>query len=401
MPYLQEIEWLATERSNMRKLLIDWGNTNSGTYNLPGIIEMQEKIKSLFINLDADIKTLPTTPYSIVDDTGNKKKQVVGDVLYMHKRPQAPRQIILCGHCDTVFDINDNFQKVKTINENVLNGPGITDMKGGLIVMYYALLALEKSAYKDNLGWRIFINADEEVGSIGSAPILEKIVKNVEFGFVYEPALDETGTLAYRRKGSGNFTLCVSGKSSHVGRAFEQGHSATVGLAQLISEIHNLNKRKNLIINVGQIHGGGPLNQVPDFALCRLNVRTQNTSDESDFLNQLDDIIQKVSKENKVTISHHGNFTRKPKIIDDKNKKLYEHVIQQANLLDIALNTKSTGGCCDGNNLSALGIPNVDTLGVCGGKIHSQDEYILLDSLIKRAALSAMLYISIANGDDQ
>ncbi|MAZ38858.1 MAG: hypothetical protein CMF49_01965 [Legionellales bacterium] len=399
MHELSDLMYIKNEAENMRSTLVNWANINSGTANLNGIKLMQKAIIKKFTDLNAQLQRHPSLIYTKIDEYGQPKSQITGDVIHFSKRPEAKRQIILCGHCDTVFSQDNDFQAVEVIDNNTLQGPGVADMKGGIIVMHAALSMLEQMPNKKNLGWQVFINADEETGSIGSASILKKLTQSVEYGFVYEPALDDEGTLAYHRKGSGNFSFCFYGKSAHVGRAFEMGKSAIVALSAMIAQLHALNSMKNLIVNIAKIQGGDALNQVPDFALCHVNVRTEKQTDEQVFFKSVEKIISNINVEYGIKVVMHGQFNRKPKCIDNNTAKLYQYIIEKAKHLDLQLLTHDTGGCCDGNNLSSLGIPNVDTLGVRGGKIHTNEEYIKLDSLVERAQLSAIIFAGLANGE--
>lgn len=398
MQYLEHIQWLTEKEPEMQAFLVEWAEINSGSLNLSGIQQMQTKIKKLYSGLNATIEQYALTPYEVMDEQGHISKQPVGDVLYMQQRPEAKYQVLLCGHCDTVFAENHSFQQVTKLDDNTLQGPGVTDMKGGLLVMYYALLALEKSPYKEQIGWRVFINADEEIGSLSSSVLLSKITDNVDLAFVYEPAMDDTGTLAGERKGSGIFTICVKGQSAHVGRAFEQGRNAIVMLSKIIVQIHELNKTDAIVINVGKVSGGDALNKVPDFAMVKINVRTSQLVDEEKFINDLQKIIKGNSNQD-FQITLNGQFHRKPKNLNAKTRELYDFVQATAKSMNLHLPIKATGGCCDGNNLSALGIPNVDTLGVRGDHIHTNKEYIKINSLLERSQLSALLLMAIASGE--
>ena len=398
MQYLEQIQWLTEKKPEMQAFLVEWAETNSGSLNLSGIQQMQTKIKKLYSGLNATIEQYALTPYEVMDEQGYISKQPVGDVLYIQQRAEAKYQILLCGHCDTVFAENHSFQQVTKLDDNTLKGPGVTDMKGGLLVMYYALLALENSPYKNQIGWRVFINADEEIGSLSSSKLLPKVTENIDLAFVYEPAMDDTGTLAGERKGSGIFTVCVKGKAAHVGRDFEQGKNAIVMLSKIIIQIHELNKQSDIIINVGKVSGGDALNKVADFAKVQINIRTGRLEDEEKVMNDLQKIIEN-SKHQDYQIMLDGHFHRKPKVLNKKTKALYDFVQTKATLLDLDLRVKATGGCCDGNNLSALGIPNIDTLGVRGGNIHTDKEYIKIDSLLERAQLSALLLMAISSGE--
>jgi glutamate carboxypeptidase len=393
--YLNELD---DHYEDMCPLLKDWSEINSGTFHLEGINHLQEKIIELFLTLDSTFEKIPSEMIESVDDSGHIIARKVGDSLHFQKRPLAKYQLLLVGHCDTVFEKDHPFQRVTILDEQTWQGPGLSDMKGGLLVMYYALKALESSPYKENIGWQVFINADEEVGSLGSAKALAEIAKTAHFAFLYEPAMDERGTLAGQRKGTGNFTVMVHGKSAHVGRAFSEGKNAIIILSSMMQSLHALNKSSESIVNIGYVHGGGALNKVPDFALCKINVRTNSLEDEDYFLKTLERLAQTIRLEYGVKISVQGGFHRKPKLIDEKTQRLYEYVLHQGKYLGLSLSVEATGGCCDGNNLSALGIPNVDTLGVRGGLIHTSHEYIKVESLLERAKLSALLFMGISSG---
>lgn len=382
----------------MTNLLIDWSQTNSGSDNLIGVKKMQDKIKASFALLNATVTEHVGKPYRIITKQGQLAEQAVASVLHFQKRPQAPFQIFLGGHCDTVFSATHAFQNTIRLSPDKLQGPGVADMKGGLIVILYALIALEQMKEREKIGWQVVINADEELGSLGSSEIMAKLAKSCQAAFLYEPALDAAGTLAGQRSGTGNFSILLHGQAAHVGRAFHEGRSAIVALASLIEQLHALNRYPGLTVNVGYTQGGGALNVVPDFALCQVNVRTTAEKDEAVFEEQLQSIIQQISKQFACQLEYHGCFNRKPKIITSAQQKLYDYVIKQAQTLGLQYSVKATGGCCDGNNLAALGIPNVDTLGVCGGGIHSSDEFIFLGSLIERTQLSLALFQGIARG---
>lgn len=299
---------------------------------------------------------------------------------------------------DTVFAVNNPFQNLTYINENYLNGPGVADMKGGLIVMLHALHAFEELAGANNLGWDVVINADEEIGSPASGAFFDEIAANYQAALLYEPAMDPEGTLAKNRRGSGKLTLVATGKTAHAGRSFYKGRNAICYLAEAIVAIHALNgQRENVTINVGKIAGGEALNVVPDKAVAKLDVRIGKTEDEQWVRNELNTIIAKMKHED-YSITVHGSFGRPVKRICPATQKLFSRIQEIGRLLNLSIDWKDSGGCCDGNNLAHHGLAVIDTLGVRGGNIHSPNEYILLDSLVERATLSALLLHDLAQG---
>jgi len=132
-------------------------------------------------------------------------------------RPDAPVQLVLTGHYDTVFPVDFHFQQPVRIDDDTINGPGTADMKAGLMVMLTALETLERSDNAANIGYSILMSPDEEIGSPGSSAILAELGKRSHVGMTYEPALAD-GSMAGARKGSGNFSLVIKGRAAHAGR---------------------------------------------------------------------------------------------------------------------------------------------------------------------------------------
>lgn len=378
--------------SGMLDNVIQWSNVNSGSYNALGLERMAAVLSQAFSALECEGNIYSLPPIEEVDKQGERKKVDLGPLLNFRKRPDAPVQVLLVGHMDTVYGLEHPFQTAVRKGDNILLGPGVTDMKGGLCVMLHALKLFEETKDAQMLGWEVLINPDEEIGSPGSAPFLAERAKKHQVGLLFEPAMDEAGTLAGARKGSGNFAVQVKGRASHAGRDFHLGRNAISALARIVAEIDALNGQKEgVTINVGHIEGGDAINIVPEDAICRLDVRTLEKEDEAWVKDHLDAIITKAHQQEGITAKLSGFFTRKPKVLSPKMMKLYELVMDVAKGLNQHISFKPSGGCCDGNNLADAGLSNVDTLGVCGGRIHSVEEYLLIDSLEKRARLSAAI----------
>jgi len=342
------------------------------------------------------IKKLP--PLSIINMAGDLTTQSCGDALLISKRPDLKRRILLSGHMDTVYSASNPFQKLTYINDNYVNGPGVADMKGGLIVMLHALSAFEQNEEAQQLGWDVLINADEEIGSPASSALFNELAANYQAALVYEPAMTAEGTLAKNRKGSGKLTIIATGKAAHAGRAFAEGRNAICYLAEAVCAIHALNgQRDGVTINVGKIAGGEALNVVPDKAVTQLDIRISLAADEFWVREKLDGIITQL-KRTDYSLSVHGNFGRPVKRVCRGTERLFKRVQHLGKELGLNIDWQDSGGCCDGNNLAYHGLPVLDTLGVRGGNIHSSDEYILLDSLTERATLSALLLVDLAQG---
>lgn len=381
----------------MLDLTLGWSSINSGSYHTHGLARMADAMQARFAELDAIAERLALAPMESVDASGEVEQVPLGNALRFTKRPDAPLRVLLTGHMDTVFPQDHPFQTHQMLDDNTVNGPGVADMKGGLVVALTALEALERSPWAEQIGWQVLINPDEEIGSIGSAELLAEGAANNHFGLTYEPSMPD-GTLAGARKGSGNFAAVIRGKSAHAGREPHLGRNAVMALAKFITAIFALNGgMEGVTVNPGKIEGGGPVNVVPDLAICRFNVRVKTPEEQAWVERELARIQKEISALEGFSIALHGHFTRPPKILSKANLHLFDLLKDCGSELGIAIHTKDTGGCCDGNNLAAHGLPNIDTLGVRGGAIHSADEYMKIDSLTERARLSTLLLLRLAS----
>lgn len=389
--------WIASQQDAMLEQVIRWSEINSGSTNLAGLARMADEIESAFADLGAGMERLSLTPMHNVNAKGELIEQTLGKALRFRKHADAPLQILLTGHMDTVFPADSPFQTHQRIDLNTINAPGAVDMKGGIIVMLHALLALESSPWAGQVGWEVLINPDEEIGSIGSSPLLVEAAKRNHLGLTYEPGLPD-GTLAGARKGSGNFVAVMRGRSAHAGRNPQDGRNAIVALAEFILALQPL-AHDGITVNAGKLEGGGPVNVVPDLAICRFNVRVSTHEEQKQVEAALQQLTTAFSVREGYSLELHGGFTRPPKILSQANMELFELVKECGVMLGLNLQEKPTGGCCDGNNLAAHGLPNVDTLGVRGSNIHSHEEAMVIDSLTERAQLSALLLLRLASGE--
>lgn len=393
--FTPHLDWIETQSEHMTFLTESWSKINSGSYHLDGLATMCRALEDNFLWLNGDMTRIDLKPLEVVSASGEVEHIPMGQALKISVRPDAPRQVFLGGHMDTVFAKDHPFQVPTYLDANTLNGPGVADLKGGLVVMLKALEALEHSEYKDCIGYEIIINPDEEIGSQSSDVLFKSAAQRCSLGMIYEPALSD-GTLAGARKGSGNFTCVVRGKAAHAGREFDKGRNAIISAAKLSIALDALNgQHEGVTLNVGKVEGGGPLNMVPDLSIVRFNVRIPDETARA----WVEKEVGRICEQHTDDVFLHGTFTRAPKPMADANLKLFETVKQTGAMLDLDIGWKPTGGCCDGNNLWAYGLPNVDTLGVRGGNIHSDQEFVLLDSLPERAKLSALLLMRIAAGE--
>jgi glutamate carboxypeptidase len=380
---------------------VGWCAVNSGSRNLDGLERQRAILADTLKALPGAVESLPLKPSIEITNDGSERAQPHPDALRLTVRPDAPVQVVLTGHYDTVYPPETTFQSVRDRDDGALWGPGIADMKGGISVMLGALEAFESHPAKGRVGYRVLLSPDEEIGSVASAPLLAELGKLGHVGMTYEPAMSG-GALAGARKGSGNFHVVVQGKSAHAGRDFSSGRNAVVGAAQVAAALHALNgQREGVTVNVAAIAGGSPLNVVPDNAVVRFNVRFPD-AEAADWVRlQIERIViaEPLIGEHGLRLSLHGGFTRPAKPFDRAQEQLFDHVRVVGALIGQAIEWKPSGGVCEGNNLYAAGLPNVDTLGVRGGDIHSENEYAWPQSFVERAQLSAMILIKLASGE--
>jgi glutamate carboxypeptidase len=392
------LERLAAQGPLIIDRAVAWCAINSGSRHLAGLERQRQVLLEAFSNLPAAPTDIPLAASPEIGADGKVGEQAHPCAIAVVVRPQAAVQVVLTGHYDTVYPQTSAFQTVSTRPDGALQGPGIADMKGGISVMLAALEAFERHPLAERVGYRVLLSPDEEIGSVASAPILAQFAGLGHVGLTYEPALAD-GALASARKGSGNFHIVVYGRAAHAGRDFAAGRNAVMEAARLAQALHALNgQRDGLTVNVAKIDGGSPLNMVPDVAVVRFNVRFPTGEDAAWFEGQVAAIVGSVTGEG-LHAHLHGHVTRGAKPFNAAQQQLFGAVREVGALLGQDIGWKPSGGVCEGNNLFASGLPNVDTLGVRGGDIHSEAEHAWPDSFVERAQLSALILMKLASGE--
>lgn len=386
-----------------------WAQINSGSHNMPGLERMRDVVADHFRGCLPDsvqddgassgVELVDLAPSQIIDPHGQLVERAHPQAVRVCVRPHAPIQIAMTGHYDTVFPADSAFQGCRDVDHDTVNGPGVADMKGGLLVLAAALAAFETHPDAGRVGYTALISPDEEIGNPASAPHLAQLGARAHMGMTYEPAL-ENGGLAGARKGSGNFSVVVRGRAAHAGREHAKGRNAIAAAARMAAQLDDLNGRRDgVTVNVGHIAGGGPLNMVPDLAIVRFNVRVVDP-DQADWIAAaVKQIVADADAGEGISAVPHGGFTRPPKPMSAQNAAVFGLTKAAGASLGVDVFWTDTGGVCEGNNLWAAGCANVDTLGVRGGRIHSHDEFVKLSSFTERAKLSAAMLMACARGD--
>lgn len=371
-----------------------WSAINSGTRNLAGLATMADLLADAFAVLPGEVALVEPEAADAMTADGRVEPLAHGRHLHVRVRPDAPVQVLLTGHMDTVYGIDHPFQTLTMRADGTLGGPGVADMKGGLAVMLAALAAVEASPLSARLGYEVVINSDEETGSLSSSALIALAARGKVAALTYEPALPD-GTLAGARGGTGNFSIRVTGRSAHAGRNPDEGRNAVVAAADLAVRLKAAGG-PGLAVNPARIEGGGPNNVVPDHAVLRVNFRPADHAAIGRAQAALDAAVATVAAEHEVALEVHGSFNRPPKPLDFGAERLFALVKACGAELGLDIAWRATGGVCDGNTIAACGVPVVDTMGARGGAIHSPDEYLIVDSLPERAALSALTLLRLA-----
>lgn len=383
------ISRLPERADELSRTLIRWCEQNSGSHHPAGLDAMLELLASAFGELPgATIERVP------LDGTARR-------ALRVRQRPGAPRQVLCSGHYDTVYDAADPFQRCERLAPGRLRGPGVADMKGGLLTMLAALTAFEQTPAAAQVGYEVLLGPDEEIGSPGTAPLLAAAAPRFELGLVFEPARPN-GDLVHSRKGIGNFTVTSHGRAAHAASGGQQGRNAIAALAEYLVAVHRLPQElPGVLLNIGSIRGGGPAtNVVPDRAEASLDVRVTQTADRTAVLARLEALAAPINARDGHRLELTGGFSRPP--MERSAAADAAFAAWQAAGRDLGLAPFSwvhAGGASDANNLVAAGLPCLDGLGPVGDRLHSAEEWCDLPSLVDRAQVAALWLHRFAAGE--
>lgn len=305
------------------------------------------------------------------------------------RRRGAPAQLLL-GHCDTVWPAGTLERMPVELRDGRLAGPGVYDMKGGLVQGIFALRALRDLGLEPPVEPAVFINSDEELGSGESLTRIERLARRVRRVFVLEPSLGPDGKLKTRRKGSLRFTIRVYGRAAHSGLEPEKGASAIQELAVVIQTLYRLaDPERGITVNVGVVAGGLRANVVAPEARAEVDMRVIGWDDAV----RLERTVRELAASTPGTrLEILGGIDRPPLEATPGNRVLWEVAQRRAKDLGIALEEGTAGGASDGSLTSRI-VPTLDGLGAVGDGAHALHEHVVLDRSPERAALLALLLL--------
>lgn len=351
-------------------------NVDCGTRNKAGVDQVGEWIGARCAAWDWNVERLPVTEH--------------GDCWLARLPGHGTGRVLLMGHLDTVYPDGTAAARPMHFEGSKIIGPGVCDMKGGLLVGMYALRALQIANYDDFEEIAFFFNSDEEMGSPSSRPIYEPVARGRDAALVLESAR-ANGDIVSARKGSAEFTLRVNGKAAHAGVEPEKGANAVVELAHQILALYGLNgMMPGVTVNPGVINGGTVSNVIPAEAWVVVDVRATDLAGAEAITKALNGLPAHTAVPGTHT-EIRGNFSYPPMARTPAVKLLAELARDSAHELGFEINDVATGGASDANVLASLGLPVLDGLGPIGGLDHSPDEYVEADSFVPRAAMVAGL----------
>jgi len=356
-----------------------------GSYTPDGVDEVGRWVGAFMADLGADVEVRP-------DPTGRLGATVIGTFL-----GQADgRRVLLIGHMDTVFDPGTVAERPFRIDDGIAHGPGVTDMKSGLLGGLYALKAIIGERGGLPFERLVFIaNPDEEIGSPTSTPHIREIAADADAALVLECAR-ANGDIVSARKGILDARLIIHGRAAHAGVEPEKGRSAILEAARIVAEIHALNGRwPGVTFNVGLIDGGSRPNVVAERCSLEVDVRATTRTE----LETAEAEIHRIAEASQVpdtTVEYEPLARWWPMEKLERSGRLVEHAQAVAEVLGFGVVDTSTGGASDANTTSGMGIPSLDGLGPIGGNDHAPTEYLEVDSIVPRTTLLAGLLLAIA-----
>ncbi|MGJ3240218.1 MAG: M20 family metallopeptidase [Anaerolineae bacterium] len=361
------------KQQTMLDLLIELVNLESPSHNKQAVDKMSRHISALFAERGAEIERHP--------------REEVGDIILGKWNSQATgKPILILSHMDTVWELGTLADRpLRLDDDGRMYGPGIVDMKGGIVI---ALSAIDGLIEQDTLPNRpiwYLATSDEEIGSKHSRELIEELAKKSALVLVTEPPTAD-GSLKTWRKGTASYTLTITGKSAHAGNEPEMGINAIIEFAQQALELNQLNDLKyGTSVSVTVVNGGGATNVIPDKVVARLDVRALSVPAYEKVHQQL---MERMPFMPGAQVEMVRNHHRPPM---ERDGEVFSKAQAIAKAAEITIREDGAGGGSDGNFTAALGIPTLDGLGAEGGGLHALHEHVLINSLPRKAALMAVL----------
>lgn len=377
MSEAQITDWLASQRQAMIDLLRDVVNIDSGSYDKEGVDAVGARFERHFAE-----HGIPSR---------RESHSTFGDALHAEvaKPGSNEKPVLLMGHRDTVFGKGEAGRRPFTIKDKRAYGPGVADMKAGLVMNVFVATAFHRFGGAP-LPIKVLITSDEEIGSPSSRPVIEREGRAARAVFNSEPGRP-TGNVVTSRKGGIFMHMAVTGKAAHSGANFAAGISAIGELAHKIIQIHALTDlTKGITLNVGLVSGGQSVNTTAPHAEGQIDMRYVDPKDRATVMAEIERIIATpYVPGTSAVLTIKGEFV--PVVQSEASKALFENyqaAAKQAGLT--TLQGEFSGGCADSGFTAAVGTPTICGVGPVGGLAHTPEEYLELDSIVPRAQTLAL-----------
>jgi glutamate carboxypeptidase len=374
------LDWLAGQKGAMLALLEDIVNIDGGSYDKAGVDAVGVRIREFLEEHGIACETIANENF--------------GDALRATVGGPSNSAIMLLGHRDTVFPKGEPTRRPFKVENGKAYGPGVADMKGGLVMNAFVLAAFKKFGGAPSPLVGLF-TSDEEIGSPACRPIIEAEARRARAVFNSEPGRP-SGNVVSGRKGGVFMKMEITGKAAHSGGNYAEGISAIEELARKTIALHAITDlTKGTTVNVGLVSGGQTVNTVAPWAKCEIDLRYVTPPDREDAMSRITRIVETANVPGtsaKLEIA--GEF--KPLVEGPENKRLFEHYAACAGDLDLKVAGEFAGGCADSGFTSGVGTPTVCAVGPIGGKGHTPDEFLVVDSIVPRAQTLALAVARLA-----
>ena len=386
---------LPARTAELGALLERWANINSGSGHAAGLARMADTLRADFSH------AFPAATIEEINTDAPGFNPPGSRTLRIRLRPAAPTQVFLCGHYDTVYEADDAFQVCRWLDATTLNGPGVADMKGGLVTILAALQAFEATPHAASVGWEVLITPDEETGSHGTAHLFRGAARDHQFGFVFEPGRPN-GNIIHSRKGTGGLVATCHGRAAHAAKVPNDGRSAILALAEFLLDAAKIpSEMPDVMVNVGNIRGGtAATNVVPHFAESEIDIRITKIADSEPLLARFQALADRINTRDGIKLTLKGGFNRPPKECLPAEEAVFPEWQRAARDVGVPEFTwVHGGGGSDGNFLTAGGLPNLDGIGPIGDNLHSDREFCRVETIAPRAQIVALFLHRVALGE--
>jgi glutamate carboxypeptidase len=368
------LEWLGAQQGAMLSLLEELVNIDGGSYDKAGVDAVGARIRAFLESHEIACETIANETY--------------GDALRATVGGPSNAAIMLMGHRDTVFPKGEPTRRPFRIENGRAYGPGVSDMKAGLVMNAFVLAAFKKFGGAPAPLVALF-TSDEEIGSPACRPIIEAEARRARAVFNSEPGRP-SGNVVSGRKGGVFMKMEIAGKAAHSGGKFTEGISAIEELARKIIALHAITDlTRGTTVNVGLVSGGQTVNTVAPWAKCEIDLRYMTPPDRPDAMRKITHIVETANVPGtSATLVIAGEFN--PLVQSPENKRLFEHYQACAGDLAITVDGEFSGGCADSGFTAAVGTPTICAVGPIGSDAHTPHEYLEVNSLVPRAQTLAL-----------